>query len=62
MKIAASKGIASLIDEKDLTPGYIIVSPFNDKVVPTVAKAVRMRPQQKAWSVSKIGLQNQAKY
>ena len=40
MKIAASKGIASLIDEKDLTPEYIIVSPFNDKVVPTVAKAV----------------------
>lgn len=40
MKIAASKGIASLIDEKDLKENYIIVSPFNEKVVPTVAKAV----------------------
>lgn len=40
MKIAASEGIASLIDEKDLKENYIIVSPFNDKVVPTVAKAV----------------------
>jgi malate dehydrogenase (oxaloacetate-decarboxylating) len=40
MKIAASKGIASLIDEKDLRQDYIIVSPFNDAVVPTVAKAV----------------------
>ncbi len=40
MKIAASEGIASLIDEKDLREDYIIVSPFNDKVVPTVAKAV----------------------
>ncbi len=40
MKIAASMGIASLIDEKDLTPEHIIVSPFDDRVVPTVAKAV----------------------
>ncbi len=40
MKIACSKAIASLIDEKDLTPEHIIVSAFNDRVVPAVAKAV----------------------
>jgi malate dehydrogenase (oxaloacetate-decarboxylating) len=40
MKIAASKGIASLIEEKDLRTDYIIASPFDDRVVPTVAQAV----------------------
>ncbi len=40
MKIAASMAIASLIEEKDLTPDHIIVSPFDERVVPTVANAV----------------------
>ena len=40
MKIAAAKGIASLIDEKDLSRDHIIVSAFDERVVPTVAKAV----------------------
>lgn len=40
MKIAASEGIASLIEEKDLRTDYIIASPFDDRVVPTVAHAV----------------------
>lgn len=40
MKIACSKAIASLIDEKDLREDYVIVSAFDDRVVPAVAKAV----------------------
>lgn len=41
MKIAAAKGIASLIDEKDLTQENVIVSAFDPRVVPTVAEAVK---------------------
>ena len=40
MKIAASKAIASLIDKKDLSTDHIIASPFDERVVPAVAKAV----------------------
>jgi malate dehydrogenase (oxaloacetate-decarboxylating) len=40
MKIAAARGIASLVDEKDLSRDHIIVSVFDDRVVPTVAAAV----------------------
>lgn len=40
MKIACSEAIASLIDEKDLKEDYIIVSAFDERVVPAVAKAV----------------------
>ena len=40
MKIAASMAIASLIDEKDLSTDHIIASPFDERVVPAVAKAV----------------------
>ena len=40
MKLACSKAIASLIDEKDLSEDYVIVSAFDDRVVPAVAKAV----------------------
>jgi malate dehydrogenase (oxaloacetate-decarboxylating) len=40
MKIAASRGIAALVDDRDLKRDYIIASPFDDRVVPTVAKAV----------------------
>jgi len=41
MKIAAARGIASLVDEKDLNPDHIIVSVFDERVVPTVAEAVK---------------------
>jgi malate dehydrogenase (oxaloacetate-decarboxylating) len=41
MKLAASKALASLIDEKELTPDYIIPNVFDERVVPSVAKAVK---------------------
>lgn len=41
MKIAASKAIASLIDESELTPEHVIVPVFDERVVPAVAAAVR---------------------
>ena len=40
MKIAASKAIASMIPETELTSENIIVSPLNKEVAPVVAKAV----------------------
>ena len=40
MKMAATYAIASLIDEKDLHPDYIIPDPFDERVVNTVAQAV----------------------
>lgn len=40
MKIAAAKAIAALIDEKDLTPEYVIPDAFDKRVAPAVAKAV----------------------
>ncbi len=40
MKIAAAKAIASLITEEQLTPDYIIPSPFDKQVAAVVAKAV----------------------
>ncbi len=40
MKIAAAVAIASLIEEKDLRPDYVIPSPFDKRVGPAVAKAV----------------------
>ncbi len=40
MKIAAAKAIASLVKDEELNPEYIIPSPFNKEVAPTVAKAV----------------------
>lgn len=40
MKIAASKAIASLVSDDELTPDHVIVSPFDDRVVPAVSKAV----------------------
>ena len=40
MQIAAARGLASLIDEKELSPDHIIASPLDPRVVPTVAKAV----------------------
>ena len=40
MKVAAAYAIAGLIDEKDLTPDYIIPNPFDKRVAQEVAKAV----------------------
>ncbi len=41
MKIAAAKGIANVIHDKDLSPDYIIPSPFDNRVVDAVKEAVR---------------------
>ncbi|MCD7723240.1 MAG: NAD-dependent malic enzyme [Clostridiales bacterium] len=40
MKIAAAYAIASLVDEKDLTPDYILPHAFDERIKDTVAKAV----------------------
>jgi len=40
MKVAAAYAIANLIEEKDLTPEYIIPAPFDERVAPAVAEAV----------------------
>lgn len=40
MKIAAAQAIASLINEHELTPNYIIPLPFDARVAPEVAAAV----------------------
>ena len=40
MKIAAAYAIASLIDESKLSEDYVIVSPLDPNVAPTVAAAV----------------------
>ncbi len=40
MKIAAAYALASLIDEKELKPEYVIPAPFDPRVRDTVAKAV----------------------
>ncbi len=40
MKIAAAKAIASIIKEEELTPEYIIPSPFNKEVAKVVSEAV----------------------
>jgi malate dehydrogenase (oxaloacetate-decarboxylating) len=40
MKLAAAYAIASVIDERDLSEDYIVPSPFDERVVKVVAKAV----------------------
>jgi malate dehydrogenase (oxaloacetate-decarboxylating) len=40
MKIAASMAIASIIDESELSPEYIIPNPFDERIVERVSKAV----------------------
>lgn len=40
MKLAAAKAIASLISDEELSPDYIIPSPFNKQVAKVVAQAV----------------------
>ena len=41
MKIAAAYAIANTIDEKEISPEYILPDPFNKKVVQNVANAVK---------------------
>jgi malate dehydrogenase (oxaloacetate-decarboxylating) len=41
MKMAAAKAIASLISDEELRADYIIPAPFDTRVGPTVAKAVK---------------------
>ena len=41
MKIAAAKAIASIVSEEELSPEYIIPAPFDNRVAPAVAKAVK---------------------
>lgn len=41
MKIAAAKAIASLVNENELSPEYIIPAPFDPRVAPAVAEAVK---------------------
>jgi malate dehydrogenase (oxaloacetate-decarboxylating) len=40
MKIAAAYGIASLIEEHELSPDYVIPAPFDPRVAPKVAMEV----------------------
>lgn len=40
MKMAAAKAIASLVSDEDLNPDYIMPHAFDERVGPTVAKAV----------------------
>ena len=40
MKKAAAYAIASLVSDEELSADYIIPSPFDIRVAPTVAKAV----------------------
>ncbi len=41
MKIAAAKAIASIVSDEELSPEYIIPAPFDVRVAPAVAKAVK---------------------
>ena len=41
MKIAAAKAIASLVSDEELRPDYVIPAPFDKRVAPTVAAAVK---------------------
>ena len=41
MNIAAATAIAGLISDEELTPDYIIPAPFDNRVAPAVAKAVK---------------------
>lgn len=40
MKIAASKAIAGLVSDEELSATYIVPEPFDKRVAPTVAHAV----------------------
>jgi malate dehydrogenase (oxaloacetate-decarboxylating) len=40
MKLAAARALASLIADDELSGDYVIPAPFDERVVPAVAKAV----------------------
>jgi malate dehydrogenase (oxaloacetate-decarboxylating) len=40
MKMAAARGIASLVSDEELKPDYVIPSPFDPRVAKAVAAAV----------------------
>lgn len=46
MKLAAAKGIASLISDEELSPTYVIPSPFDPRVAEIVAKEVERVAQE----------------
>lgn len=52
MKMAASLAIASLISDNELTPNYVIPSPFDSRVVKAVSQAV-MEEAQKSGVIRK---------
>ncbi len=52
MKMAASLAIASLISDNELTPDYVIPSPFDSRVVKAVSQAV-MEEAQKSGVIRK---------
>ena len=41
MKVAAAMAISEIVTTEELNADYIIPSPFDDRVAPAVAKAVR---------------------
>ena len=41
MKLAASKAIAYVIKDEELSPDYIVPSPFDPRVVKEVSEAVK---------------------
>jgi len=47
MKIAASRAIASLVSDKELSPDYIIPSPLDRRVAEAVAEAVKNAADQR---------------
>src|SRR5699024_6896197 len=40
MKVAAAEGIASLIEDGELTSDFVIPAPFDERVAPVVASSV----------------------
>ena len=46
MKVAAARAIASVIEEDELGPEYVIPSVFNRDVTPRVAEAVAEAAEQ----------------
>jgi malate dehydrogenase (oxaloacetate-decarboxylating) len=46
MKTAASQAISGLISDDELRPDHVIVSPFDDRVVPAVSAAVARAAQE----------------
>ena len=49
MKMAAAEAIASLISPEELRRDYVIVSPFDERVVSAVAKAVGKTAEEEGY-------------